>query len=55
MSGKDTMLNMIRQAVAVENAEIGTVLCEFFPKVLDILRQYLPQLANMQLVTDMGL
>ena len=44
MIGKDTMLNMIRQAVAVENAGLLdkfdlliALLDEFFPKVLDML------------------
>lgn len=44
MIGKDTMLNMIRQAVAVENAGLFdkfdlliALLDEFFPKVLDML------------------
>lgn len=44
MIGKDTMLNMIRQAVAIENAGLLdrfdlliALLDEFFPKVLDML------------------
>lgn len=53
MIGKDTMLNMIRQAVAVENAGLLdkfdlliALLDEFFPKVLDML--------NMSVVLEDG-
>ena len=54
MIGKDTMLNMIRQAVAVENAGLLdkfdlliALLDEFFPKVLDML--------NMSVVLEDGM
>ena len=53
MIGKDTMLNMIRQAVAIENAGLLdkfdlliALLDEFFPKVLDML--------NMSVVLEDG-
>lgn len=53
MIGKDTMLNMIRTAVNSENATLVDVLRE----ILSLLQQfmpYIPQLANMQVVTDTG-
>lgn len=50
MIGKDTLLNMIRQAVAMENAELLAKI----DVIISILMQYLPQLVNMQVVMDTG-
>lgn len=54
MIGKDTMLNMIRQAVALETGEIVKALYDLFYKLFDILGQYFPEFANMKVVLDSG-
>lgn len=54
MIGKDTMLNMIRQAVALETGEIVKALYDLFYKLFDILGQYFPEFSNMKVVLDSG-
>lgn len=54
MIGKDTMLNMIRQAVSLETGEIVKALYDLFYKLFDILGQYFPEFANMKVVLDSG-
>lgn len=54
MIGKDTMLNMIKTAVAAENSQLAQVIHDMFEKLFSILEEYLPEMANMQLVTDTG-
>lgn len=54
MIGKDTMLNMIRQAVASENNQMIQVILDMFEKLFAIMEEFYPQFANMQLVTDTG-
>ena len=53
MIGKDTMLNMIRQAVAMENA----ALLERFDMLIELLGEFFPQILdkmNRQIVLDSG-
>ena len=54
MIGKETMLNMIRQAVSLETGEIVKALYDLFYKLFDILGQYFPEFANMKVVLDSG-
>lgn len=54
MIGKETMLNMIRQAVSLETGEIVHALYDLFYKLFDILGQYFPEFANMRVVLDSG-
>lgn len=54
MIGKDTMLNMIRQAVSLETGEIVKALYDLFYKLFDILGQYFPEFSNMKVVLDSG-
>lgn len=54
MIGKDTMLNMIRQAVSLETGEIVKALYDLFYKLFDILGQYFPEFTNMKVVLDSG-
>lgn len=54
MIGKDTMLNMIRQAVANQNKEIVSELRYWFERLFDVFGKYFPQFANMKMVTDTG-
>jgi hypothetical protein len=50
VSGTDTLMNMISNAVASQN--IGII--EAINRLLDFLQMYIPELANMQLVMDSG-
>ena len=54
MIGKETMLNMIRQAVVAENAEIISELRYWFEKVFDIYEKYFPQFSDTRIVLDSG-
>ena len=54
MIGKETMLNMIRQAVSLETGEIVKALYDLFYKLFDILGKYFPEFANMKVVLDSG-
>lgn len=54
MIGKDTMLNMIRQAASLETGEIVKALYDLFYKLFDILGQYFPEFANMKVVLESG-
>lgn len=54
VSGKDTLLAMISDAVAETVAEKNGALEEVMGKILDLLLEYFPQMANMQLVMDSG-
>lgn len=50
VSGTDTLMGMISSAVATQNAELTNVLANIFA----FLQEYLPGMANMQLVMDSG-
>lgn len=50
VSGTDTLMNMISEAVAAKNARLEGILAN----ILAFLMEYMPQMANMQLVTDTG-
>lgn len=50
VSGTDKLMSMISEAVATKNASIETILAN----ILAFLMEYMPQMANMQLVTDTG-
>lgn len=50
VSGTDTLMKLISAAVASQNAQLE----ETVQKILDFMVQYMPQMANMQLVMDSG-
>lgn len=50
VSGTDTLMKLISAAVASQNARLE----EIVQKILDFMVQYMPQMANMQLVMDSG-
>ena len=50
VSGTDTLMNMISEAVAARNAGLEAILGSIFA----LLVEYMPQMVNMQLVTDTG-
>lgn len=50
VSGTDTLMKLISAAVASQNARLE----ETVQKILDFMVQYMPQMANMQLVMDSG-
>ena len=50
VSGTDTLMNMISEAVAAKNARLEGILAN----ILAFLMEYMPQMAHMQLVTDTG-
>lgn len=50
VSGTDTLMNMISEAVATKNARLEAILTN----MLAFLMEIMPQMANMQLVTDTG-
>lgn len=54
VSGKDTLLNLIRESVANENGQVVQAIYDMFDKLFAIMEEYFPQFANMQLVTDTG-
>ena len=50
VSGTDTLMNMISEAVAAKNAKLEAILAN----ILGYMMEMMPQMANMQLVTDTG-
>lgn len=50
VSGTETLMNMISSAVSAQNER----LVEILETILAMLAQYMPEMANMQLVTDTG-
>lgn len=50
VSGTDTLMNMISEAVAAKNARLEGILSN----ILSFMMEMMPQMANMQLVTDTG-
>ena len=50
VSGKDTLMSMISEAVSSQNERLVDIL----ELILALIAQYMPKLANMQLVTDTG-
>ena len=50
VSGTDTLMNLISEAVAAKNARLEAILAN----ILAFMMEYMPQMANMQLVTDTG-
>ena len=54
VSGTDTLMRMIAQAVASQNKVVADSVNDGFARLLALLIQYFPQFANMQLVTDTG-
>lgn len=54
MIGKETMLNMIRQAVGEQNKEVINELDYLFGKMFAIFSEYFPKFSNMKLVLDTG-
>ena len=54
VSGTDTLMRMIAQAVASQNGVVADSVNDGFARLLALLIQYFPQFANMQLVTDTG-
>ena len=50
VSGTDTLMSMISQAVSAQNERM----LELLEKILGVLLEYMPEMANMQLVTDTG-
>lgn len=54
VSGTDTLMNMIASAVASRNNALVEAVNEGFANLMAMLSEYLPEMANMQLVTDTG-
>lgn len=54
MIGKDTMLNMIQSAVARQMNPVADSINAVLERIFNLLAEYIPELANMQLVTDTG-
>lgn len=54
MIGKNTMLNMIQEAVAQENAQMMDSVNNTLNRIFDLLSEYVPTMANTQLVLDTG-
>lgn len=54
MIGKDTMLNMIQSAVARQMNPVADSINAVLERIFNLLAEYIPELANMQLVTDSG-
>lgn len=52
--GKDTMINMIQSAVSREIGNINMAMDAKLNEIVSILSEYMPGLANIQLVTDTG-
>lgn len=50
VSGTDTLMNMISEAVAAKNARLEEIL----QNILAFMVEYMPQMANMKMVTDTG-
>lgn len=54
MIGKNTMLNMIQEAVAQENAVMMDSVNNVLNRIFDLLFEYVPEMAHRQLVLDTG-
>lgn len=54
MIGKDTMLNMITQAVAIQNDNVVQRIQDLFNKLFNILEQYFPEFASLKVMLDSG-
>lgn len=54
MIGKNTMLNMIQEAVAQENAQMMSSVNNVLNRIFDLLSEHLPEMANTQMVLDTG-
>ena len=54
MIGKETMLNMISQAVGERNRELIETLEFWFGAIIDAFGEFFPQFANQQIVLDSG-
>lgn len=54
MIGKETMLNMIAQAVGERNRELIETLEFWFGAIIDAFGEFFPQFANQQIVLDSG-
>lgn len=54
VSGTDTLMNMISQAVAAQNAGLENALGAALDGILELLSEYMPQMAAKQLVVDGG-
>lgn len=54
MMGKDTMLNLIQEAVAQENALMMGSVNDVLNRIFDLLSEYVPEMAHMQMVMDTG-
>lgn len=54
MIGKDTMLNMIQSAVARQMNPVADSINAVLERIFNLLAECIPELANMQLVTDTG-
>lgn len=54
VSGTDTLMNLIAQAVASQNGVLAQTMAEGFMNIIELLQEYLPQLASRQLVLDSG-
>ena len=54
MIGKNTMLNMIQEAVAQENAMMMDSVNNVLNRIFDLLSENLPEMAHTQLVLDTG-
>jgi phage-related protein len=54
MIGKNTMLNMIQEAVAQENAVMMDSVNNVLNRIFDLLAEYIPEMGRTQLVLDTG-
>lgn len=54
VSGTETLMRMIAEAVASQNKDVAASVNNGFAKLLSLLMQYFPQFANMQVVVDNG-
>lgn len=54
VSGTDTLMKMIASVVASQNVNVANTMNDGFNNLIMLLNNYLPELANMQLVMDTG-
>ena len=54
MMGKDTMLNLIQEAVARETSVMMGSVDDVLNRIFDLLSEYVPEMAHMQMVMDTG-
>lgn len=52
--GKDTMIELIQSAVAKQMDQVADSINAVLERIFNLLADYIPELANMQLVTDTG-